>query len=301
MKPSRLLARLARPCLARPGTVVACALLLVSCATFPGHPVRLSAPRLETAASSGDPGALDEPGAPSAEQRVANLFGGLEALRARVLTMHATPLPTGRAPRFVRFPEIVASVKRRYGRQGFGGPVRTVVVLGVTGRVPLSTSAMADRLMDSEVERAALYATSFKRTQVIYAFGDARREQSRAELLGVGMGPIRFNLRFNPVTERLDLPDGRVWMRYDPATTPKIERVTLYRGSALLEPLAGGGARLTEILILGTNIVIPAFLEPPLMKLAAETLENRATNLWAGAWEGVPEAGAPEGAGQGGK
>ena len=67
----------------------------------------------------------------------------------------------------------------------------TVVVLGATGRVPVSPAAMADRIMDPDIERAALYATTVRRLGVIYALEGARREKMRAELLGVGMGPIQ--------------------------------------------------------------------------------------------------------------
>ena len=262
------------------------ACLLGGCQDLAGHPVRLSLPRLADGAAPPDPGDVPEPTSPEGEEAVALLFLGVEGVRGRLEPLRRLPLPEGQAPRLVRLPEVVRSVRQRYRRGGYGGPVRHVVVQGVTGRVPLAPGAMADLMMDPEVERQVLAATTFRRTGVDYVLPGARRERNRAELLGVGLGPVRFNLRFNLVTERRDLADGSVWLRYDPALEPRNERVTLYRGGAVLEPLPDGGTRVTELVILGTSIdVAPPFL-PPLLTMAQDTLKNRVTNLWRRAWAG---------------
>lgn len=264
--------------------VLAC-LPAPGCRSFPGHPVRLSAPRLADGAAAPDPGRIDEPARPQGEEAIAMLFLDLEGVRRRLEQLRRLPLPTEPKPRFVRLPDVVRSVQARYrGRQAFGGPVRNVVVLGLTGRVPLAPGAMADMLMDPEVERQVLAASSFRVTGIDYALPGARRERNRAELLGRGIGPIRFNLRFNLVTSRRDLADGTVWMRYDPALEPRNERVTLYRGGCVLEPLPDGGTRMTELVILGTSINVAGPFLPPLLTMAQDTLENRATNLWIRAW-----------------
>ncbi len=264
-----------------------CAPLFAGCRSFPGHPVRLSAARLADGVAAPDPGDVGEPAVtPQGDAARAALFLDLDGVWRRITQMHALELPAGQAPRFVRLPEVARSVKKRFAGGGFPGVVRHVVVLGVTGRVPLAPQAMADLMMDPEVERQVLAATTFRRTGVVYDLPGARREHNRVELLGVGIGPIRFNLRFNLVTERRDLEDGRVLLRYDPASEPKGERVTLYRGGALIEPLEGGGARVTELVILGTDIQVAGPFLPPLLNMANDTLRNRATNLWKRAWAG---------------
>lgn len=250
-----------------------------------GHPVRVSLPRLPAGSAAPEPDPdVPEPTPPEGEEAVAMLFLELEGVRRRLEQMRRQPLPAGQTPQLIRLAEVVRSVKRRYRSGGYGGPVRHVVVQGVTGRVPLTPRAMADLMMDPEVERQVLAATSFRRTGIDFALPGHRRERNRAELLNVGMGPVRFNLRFNLVTERRDLADGTVWMRYDPAAVPRNERVTLYRGGAVLEPLPDGGTRVTELVILGTSIdVAPPFL-PPLLTMAQDTLRNRVVNLWRRAW-----------------
>ncbi|MDF1702709.1 MAG: hypothetical protein P1V36_16295, partial [Planctomycetota bacterium] len=261
-------------------SVLGMSLALSGCQRFPGHPVRLSAPRLAAEAARPEPGVVPEPAHSDDAQRRASLFLGLEGVLRRLDALHALPRPAGEVPRYERLPEVGRSVRRRYRRGGFGGPVRHVVVLGVTGRVPLTPQAMADLMLDHEVERQVLAASSFRPLGLDFDVPGHRRERNRVELLGVGFGPIRFNLRFNIVAERCDLADGSVLLRYDPALEPRNERVTLYRGGARLEPLPDGGTRVTELVILGTSIdVAPMFL-PPLLKMAGDTLHNRATNLW---------------------
>ena len=263
------------------------ATLPLGCRSFEGHPVRLSAPRLSEGVAAPDPGDVPEPATPSDAQVPGLLFLGTEGVLRRLEQMRRLPLPAGQEPKLVRLPEVVRSVKQRYrGKQAYGGPVANVVVLGVTGKVPLTPQAMADMMMDPEVERQVLAATTFKVTGIDYALPRHRRERNRAELLGRGIGPIRFNLRFNLITERRDLADGSVWMRYDPSNEPRNERVTLYRGGAILEPLPEGGTRVTELVILGTSInAAPPFLGP-LLQMAQSTLQHRVTNLWKRAWMG---------------
>lgn len=267
------------------GSLLLAALLSAGCQRFEGHPVRLSTPRLAADAAAPDPGVVPEPRTLSDAEVPDALFLGTEGVRRHLERLRALPLPTGNAPTLVRLPEVVRSVRQRYrGKQAYGGPVRNVVVLGVTGKVPLSPAAMADMMMDPEVERQVLAAATFRRTGIDFDVQGARRERNRAELLGMGMGPIRFNLRFNLITERRDLESGAVWLRYDPSNEPRNERVSLYRGGAFLEPLPEGGTRVTELVILGTSINIAAPFQPALLRLAYGTLENRATNLWKRAW-----------------
>ena len=172
---------------------------------------------------------------------------------------------------------------RRYGAMGFGGRVRSAVAVVAVGRVPLPPAQMADLIMDPEVERQVLGANTFRPLGATYRLPGARRERFAVEILRVGAGPIRVDLRFTVVAERRDTADGRVLLRYDPDTEPRPEHVTLYRGGCLLEPDAGG-TRVTEILIVGTDVSVPFFLESSLRQLARATLKDRVTNLWIRAW-----------------
>ncbi|MDA1195842.1 MAG: hypothetical protein O2894_11740 [Planctomycetota bacterium] len=252
-----------------------------SCRTYAGHPVLLSAPRLTADAVPPEPAATAEP----APAEAALMFLGLEGVLRHLKALHALPVAQGPAPHFERLPEVAASVQARFRDGGFGGAVRNVVVLGTTGFVPLAPKAMADLMQDPEVERQVLAASTFRREETLYALPGASRVRYRAELLQMGMGPIRFDLRFNIVSERRDLPGGRVWLRYDPAAEPANERVTLWRGGVLLEPIAGGQTRVSELVILGTDIQVAGPFLGPLLQLSRSTLENRATNLWRRAWQ----------------
>lgn len=226
---------------------------------------------------------LPEPPAPAAEDVPAFLFLGLKGVLADLATLREGAAPAGRAPRLVRLSAVEDAVRRRWARGGFGGPVLSVVALGVSGRVPLAPAAMADLMTDLEVERQVLAAASFRSLGTVYALPGARKTRARATLRGVGAGPLRVALRFNAVTERRDASDGRVWLRYDPAPAPPNEHVTLYRGGCLLEP-DGAGARVTEVLLLGTDLRLPPPLQGSMEDLALTTLSNRARNLWVRAW-----------------
>lgn len=268
--------------------LVACLFaVLGACRAFPGHPVRLSEPRLAAGAraAASDVPELADIADIADDEAAASLFRGLEGVYGPLRDLCRMPLPAGRAPRLLRLARMESAVRRRYRRGGFGGPVRAVTVLGVIGRVPLDPSAMADLIGDPRVERAVLGADALWLLQTVYDLPAARRSRFRARLLNRGMGPLRYDLRFTFAHERRATRDGRVFLRYDPDARPRPEHVTLFRGGCLLEPEAGG-TRVTEILILGTDLQLLPPLQGEVLRLVRKTLRDRAINLWIRAWRG---------------
>jgi hypothetical protein len=228
-------------------------------------------------------GEIPEPQAPTDDEAEAYLFLGLEGLLERLHELRKRAPPESGTPLIGAVPRVEASVRKRYAAGGFGGPVRHVVAVAVVGLVPLRPAAMADLMMEPEVERQVLAADEFRRTAVEYRLPGALRERSRVALLRQGFGPFRHDLRFTVITERRELADGRVLLRYDPGAEPPPQNVTLYRGGCLIEP-DPAGAKVVELLIIGTSIKVPPFLTQGLRDLVRSTLSNRATNLWVRAW-----------------
>ena len=255
--------------------------LLAACTAGAGHPVILSRPRLDLAAlRASNPGTVPEPPAPTPEEAPTLLFRGLEGVLRPLERLHAAPLPQpGGGPFFALSPALERAVESRYRRGGYGGAVRTVVALGTTGFVPLEPAAAARLVMDPVVERQALRADALRRTGLVFALPSAQRSQYYVEILRVGKGPFRFDLRFAFEAERVDAGDGRIWLRFDPIPAVRAEHVTLYRGGCVIEPVEGG-SRLTELLIVGTDIVLP-FLQGALRDGARGRLAERSRSLWA--------------------
>lgn len=258
--------------------------VIAGCSTFPGHPVLLSQPRRTGPLEVRSPG-VPEPEPISAERAAAALFHGLEGIVEPLEVLRRQPVTDRRKPQLVRIKRMERSVLKRYRRGGFGGAVRTVVVLGVIGTLPLTPAQAADLITDAEVERAVLGADAMWHLSTVYALPNARRERYRVHLLDRGEGPLRFDLRASVAFERRDSPDGRVLLRYDPDTQPRPEHITLFRGACVLDPVPGG-TRVTEILILGTDIQLLPFIQGELVDMVLKTMRDRATNLWARAWRG---------------
>jgi hypothetical protein len=265
--------------LLRPFSVVA--LLLGGCFARPDHPVTTS-PR-PTAFAPLPPGAavgeVPEPGPPSGRAArlvfladLANALGPLEDVRRRAPDVAASPLITA-------LPDTERSVKARFRQGGPNGPVREVVAAGVGGRVPISPRAMADLMTDPVVEREVLAATSVRVLGTDYDVPGASRRTYDVEMRDMGAGTMRFHLRFAMTTERWDLPDGTVLLRYDLRPDPPPRRVTLWRGACLLEP-DPEGALVSEFLVVGTDIRVPGLFQGMMRKLSFGTLEDRAVNLF---------------------
>jgi hypothetical protein len=258
------------------------------CRAFPGHPVRLSQPRLEQpvgVAAEAAAAALPQPSPLSDAEVETQLFLQVERLYANLLTLReqsAVPADP-RTPAFTLLPSVEASVRERFAGKTVDGLLRHAVAIGTVGTVPLPPSAMADLLMDPETERQVLAAATCHLHRTEFALPGARRAQLRIEMLNMGFGPMRYDLRFTVVFERRDLADGRILLRYDLGADPAPEHVTLYRGACLIEP-SGTGSKMSEIIILGTDIQVPALFSKGLRNLVVTTLRNRVTNLWVRAW-----------------
>lgn len=267
-------------------TVLILALLLVACAGGRGHPVRTSLPRLEPGEwPVPPPEGLPEPGAAEPAVALEQLFlGEAELLRVLLASRVATP-PRAREPVVRTLPKMEKATAQRYAKGGPAGPVRQVSAFLITGWVPLPPAEIATLIMDPEVERQVLAANTVRQLALRHRHPGHERRAFWIEMLGVGQGPFRYDLRFGLHLERVALGDGAIAIRYDPMVKPKPKIVTMYRGGALLEPHESG-TRVTELLVCGNSLAVPPPVWNALRPLVDTTFKNRAINLWKRAWMG---------------
>lgn len=206
------------------------------------------------------------------------LFEGIEGLWAALKEEHARPM-AGEEPEVRRRPDLERSAQARYRARGFGGPVRHVLALAATGRTPARPAQVADLIAAPEVERRLLAATRVERVAWPLDRPAHQRQVLRVRIDDLGPPGLGTDLDFHLALERWDLPDGRIVLRYDPHVPPAPRRVTLWRGACLIEPLPGGGARATEVILLGTDFHAP-LVGGLLLRQAQARLTHRALNLW---------------------
>lgn len=225
------------------------------------------------AASAADPApVVPAPVAPEA------FFLGSEDL---VLGLPGLPRPVAgpdgvvrfRAVRLPPFEEAARRAARAVGRRD----VVTVFAFGAAFPVPWPPSRYADRVLDAAHERRALGAD-----EVVEAArsGTPGREARwlRIALLDLGEGPFRYDFRWTLRVAREDLPDGRVLLRYDLDGSAPRERISAFRGAAVVEPTPSGGL-VRELLVVGSPLAPPPFLGGKARDAARDLLARRWTRL----------------------
>jgi len=256
--------------------LVLLALSAAGCLGRGDHPVlRRSAevPATWTAAET-----APEPPPPSGPTAYALLFLGLSDAVAPLRLLERRGTPPGVEPRLVELPVMERAVLARYR---MGTPMGVVASLAATGfsmHVPLAPPAVADLLVDAEEERRFLDADRLEPLAGEYRAPGASRHRFDAAFLRRGEGPFRFDLRFTLLTERWDLPDGVVLLRHDGQSRPLPEHVTLYRGATEIRP-EGAGSRVTEFIVMGTDIRVPFFLYGLLRDQSIDVFRRRAARI----------------------
>jgi hypothetical protein len=132
-------------------------------------------------------------------------------------------------------------------------------------------------MMDTAVLRRTLDAQEGRTISDAVVEG-LRTQTSSLGLLDRGKGPFRWDFRWTFRVVREDLGRGGVLLRYDLLPAPAPERVAVFQGAAVLEP-DGDGARITEAVVLGTDVSLPFFLVGPAREGVADMLEIRAKRL----------------------
>lgn len=259
--------------------LLALALTNTACRGRAGHPVlgtlRSAAPAQVVAAER-----ASEPGPPQGVLARTMLFLGWQDAETPLRYLAAHPSPPGVEPQVVQLTRLERAVRRRYARGApTGGVIREAIAVGFSIWLPISPHRAADLLLDPAFEKDALDADRFETLQIEFEVAGASRRRARVELLNRGKGPIRVDLRFTSLTERWDLPDGSVIMRHDPYPTPPPEHVTLYRGATWIVP-EGTGSRVTEFVVMGTDISVPFFLRGVLRSQSVNVFRIRAIRLW---------------------
>lgn len=250
------------------GALLAGAVLLAGCARYPGQPVG------RERAGGPWPSTVDAPEpVPLGIAATALSFQeGLDGIAEVVAGLRR--VPASETPGFFDPQELAAAVLQRHRGRGFGGPLRHALGIAVIARTPLTPSRLADLLVDADVQRATLAARAVEPIGTPYTWGPARSGRSyHVVKADVGAGPVRVDLVFQVTVERWDAPDGSVWIRYDPRPAGPTEHLTYWRGLAIVEP-DPYGARLTEVLVVGTDLVVPPFLTGLLRTMARDTLKD---------------------------
>jgi hypothetical protein len=160
--------------------------------------------------------------------------------------------------------------------------IRTLYAFVAINRANLSPAALADAILDAEHERRALDADVLVARAKERTAGGERRVFA-VELLRMGEGPLRFDFRWEFSVERRDRPDGTILLRYEMSPpSGRGENVAVFRGAAMLAP-DGAGTRWTEVLLVGSDLVAPFFLESRSQTAALGLLFRRWRRLSGGA------------------
>jgi hypothetical protein len=166
---------------------------------------------------------------------------------------------------------------RRRGRRD----VRTLYAFVAICRADVPPAALADAILDAARERRSLDADVLTERSVERRSGVERRTFA-AQLLRMGEGPFRFDFRWEFSVDRRDRPDGTVLLRYD-LSPPSLrtEHVAQFRGAAMLAP-DGTGTRWTEVLLVGSDLAAPFFLESRSVTAVRDILARRWGRLAGG-------------------
>ena len=133
------------------------------------------------------------------------------------------------------------------------------------------------RALDAEAERAALSADEV--VEVAPRVEGARRERTlRIAMLDLGRGPFRYDFRWTLRVATEALPDGRHLIRYDFDESAPRQRVSYFRGLAIVEPTASG-AFVREVIVAGSPVAPPFFLRQAVHDAAESILTKRWVRL----------------------
>jgi hypothetical protein len=204
-------------------------------------------------------------------------FRGLEHLAPALGQLAPTAPPPGAPPLLLGLEGPDASVLRALRAAGRPRP-SILVATGFAARVGRPPAEVADVLMDPATARRTLDADD-ARTLSDTGDGTRRTRTISLALLNKGKGPFRFDFRWAFRVVREDLPGGTVLFRYDLLPAPAPERVSVFQGAAILEPDAGGGTRVVEALVLGTDVSLPFFLKGEARAGVMKMLGIRATRV----------------------
>jgi hypothetical protein len=203
-------------------------------------------------------------------------FRGAGALTAALPRLASTATARGVEPEVVTLRGVDVTVARGLSASGRRAP-KILLALGFSAHVRRTPKECADALTDPATLKRTLDADD---ARALDGDGGAPR-RGRAmsvALLRRGKGPFRFDFRWAFRVERLDLPSGSVLLRYELLANPPAERVSAFAGVVVLEHDAKG-TRITEALVLGTDVSVPFFLMSAAKKGVADILDVRATRL----------------------
>lgn len=179
----------------------------------------------------------------------------------------ATPYHLPRAEADVR------AAERATGRRD----VATTFAFGMAFPTGATPARFVDTVLDPAAERVALSADEV--TDVGPRVDGRRRERTfRIAMLDLGQGPFRYDFRWTLRIASEALDDGRFLVRYDLDETAPRQRVSYFRGLAVVEPTPAG-AFVREVVVAGSPVAPPFFLKRAVHDAAQSILAKRWVRL----------------------
>ncbi len=179
----------------------------------------------------------------------------------------ATPYHLPRAEADVR------AAERATGRRD----VVTTFAFGMAFPTSATPARWVETVFDAGAEEAALGAD-----EVVEAgprVDGVRRERTmRIAMLRMGQGPFRYDFRWTIRVASEALEDGRFLVRYDLDEAASRQRVSYFRGVAVVEPTPAG-AFVREVIVAGSPVAPPFFLRRAVHEAATSILSRRWVRL----------------------
>jgi|GEM_PF-2342370 len=155
--------------------------------------------------------------------------------------------------------------------------VATTFAFGMAFPTSATPSRWVETVLDAVAEEAALGADEV--VEVAPRVEGVRRERTmRIAMLRMGRGPFRYDFRWTIRVASEALPDGRFVVRYDLDEAAPRQRVSYFRGVALVEPTPAG-AFVREVIVAGSPVAPPFFLQRAVHDAAESILAKRWVRL----------------------
>ncbi len=162
---------------------------------------------------------------------------------------------------------------RAAAREAGRRDIATTFAFGMAFPVANTPVAFVEHLLDAAAEQAALSADEV--VEAAPRVEGARRERTlRIAMLDLGRGPFRYDFRWTLRVAAEALPDGRYLVRYDFDDSAPRQRVSYFRGFAIIEPTASG-AFVREVIVAGSPVAPPFFLRQAVHDAAESILAKR--------------------------
>jgi hypothetical protein len=200
-------------------------------------------------------------------------FSGLPRLALVAARLRAAPPDDPESVTIGRFEDAEADIRGSLIERG-RRDVSVLYVRGTSVAVAAPPERAATVLIDVAAEAEALSADE----SVDLGPADGGGRRMRFGLLGMGPPIFKIDLRFSVAATKRVRADGVVLVRYDLLPDPPPERVSVFSGVSIVEPL-GTGSRWTEVVAVGSPTTPPPLTGGSARAEATRILSRRIARL----------------------